>query len=78
MRNNRENKSERFRRLAEKRTRLVLEKIRILSNLSNKGLYDYSPEQINKIFRAIRKCFEDAEARFRGNKKTNSNEFTLD
>lgn len=71
-----ENKSERFRRLAEKRTRRVLEDMRILSNLSNKGLYDYSPEQLRKVFGAIKEALTKAEVRFKGGKKTES-EFKL-
>lgn len=71
-----ENKSERFKRLAEKRTRKVLNEIRILSNLANKGLYSYTPEQRRKIFSAIRDAVASAEARFKGTKKPES-EFKL-
>lgn len=71
-----ENKSERFKRLAEKRTRKVLNEIRVLSNLSNKGLYDYTPEQLRKIFGAIRDSLMKAEARFKGEHKRGT-EFKL-
>lgn len=64
-----ENKNIRFKRLAEKRTRKVLNEIRVLSNLSNKGLYDYTPEQLRKIFGAIRDSLTKAEARFKGEQK---------
>ena len=64
-----ENKDERFKRLAEKRTRRILHEIRVLSNLSNKGLYEYNPEQLRKIFSALRSSLDKAEARFKGNHK---------
>ena len=71
-----ENKSERFKRLAEKRTRKVLNEIRVLSNLSNKGLYEYTPEQLRKIFGTIRDSLMKAEARFKGEQKRGT-EFKL-
>lgn len=64
-----ESKSERFKRLAEKRTRKILNEIRVLSNLSNKGLYEYTPEQLRKIFGTLRDSLTNAEARFKGEQK---------
>ena len=64
-----ENKNERFKRLAEKRTRKVLNEIRVLSNLSNKSLYGYTPEQLRKIFGVIKEALGKAEARFKGEEK---------
>lgn len=69
-------KNDRFKRLAEKRTRKVLNEIRVLSNLSNKGLYEYTPEQLRKIFGAIRDSLIKTEARFRGEQKSET-EFKL-
>lgn len=66
---NNETKSDRFKRLAEKRTKRILDDIRILSNLSNKGLYDYTPEQLRKIFGVIKETLGKADARFRGEEK---------
>jgi len=74
--NNEENKNERFKRLAEKRTRRVLNDLRVLSNLSNKGLYSYTSEQQRKIFGAIRDSLANAEARFKGEQKRGT-EFKL-
>lgn len=71
-----ETKNERFKRLAEKRTRKVLNEIRVLSNLSNKSLYEYTPEQLRKIFGAIRDSLVKAEARFKGEQKRGT-EFNL-
>ena len=71
-----ESRNERFKRLAEKRTRKVLNEIRVLSNLSNRGLYDYSPEQLKKIFGVIKVAIAKAEGRFRGDGKKET-EFEL-
>jgi len=48
-----QDKRQRFERLATKRTNAVLEKLRLLGNLSSKVNYEYSEEDINKIFPAI-------------------------
>lgn len=59
-----ETRNERFKRLAVFRTNAVLEKLRILGNLSNKTNYDYSDEEINKIFYAIDSQLRNLKARF--------------
>lgn len=48
-----ETKKQRFQRLAEKRTNDVLERLRILGNCANRGQYEYSAEEIRKIFNTI-------------------------
>lgn len=55
MTNKHETPDERFKRLATSRTNAVLDKLRILGNLSNKQLYSYSDEDLDKIFSAINK-----------------------
>lgn len=69
-----ENRREKFIRLATYRTNLVLEKLRILGNLSNKTNYDYTDEDVNKIFSAIDSQLRITKARFTGKRKK---EFTL-
>lgn len=64
-----ETRKEKFIRLATYRTNLVLEKLRILGNLSNKTNYDYTDEEINKIFAAIDSQLRIAKARFAGKRK---------
>ena len=76
MTKNKETRAERFKRLAEKRTRRVLGDVRILSNLSNRSLYEYTPEQLRKVFSVIRESLSKAEARFRGEEKKET-EFKL-
>ena len=69
-----ENRGEKFKRLATYRTNIVLEKLRILGNLSNKTNYDYSDEDVNKIFSAIDSQLRIVKARFAGKRKR---EFSL-
>lgn len=55
---------ERFKSLAENRTNNILSAIRILSHCSNKALYDYENEEIDRIFRAIEETLSEAKAKF--------------
>lgn len=64
-----ETRKEKFIRLATYRTNLVLEKLRILGNLSNKTNYDYTDEEVNKIFTAIDSQLRITKARFAGKRK---------
>jgi len=59
-----QNKRERFKRLASTRTSEVLKKIKVLSNCANRSAYDYSEEEISKIFSAIDKATKDAKSKF--------------
>lgn len=64
-----ENRSEKFKRLAEKRTNEVLYRLKVLGNLSNKSSYEYSAEDIAKIFRAIDEQSKLTKSKFKSNKQ---------
>lgn len=64
-----ESRHERFKRLASKRTNEILEKIRILGNCSNKSSYEYTEEEINKIFLEIDKQLKLTKAKFLAGKR---------
>ncbi len=64
-----ESRSERFKRIAAKRTNDILEKIRILGNCSNKSSYEYTEEEVNKIFSEIDKQLKLTKAKFLGGKR---------
>jgi len=64
-----EDRKGKFKRLATYRTNIVLEKLRILGNLSNKANYDYTDEDINKIFSAIESQLRIIKTRFTGQKR---------
>lgn len=54
----------RFLKVAEARTQSAINRIRIIGNCSNKSLYEYSPEEIDKIFRALQNQISETRARF--------------
>ena len=60
-----ETKRQRFQRLAEKRTNDVLERLRILGNCANRGQYDYSADDVRKIFNAIEREYKIIRLRFK-------------
>jgi hypothetical protein len=59
-----ETKRDRFVRLAERRTNSVIERIRVLSNCSNRYAYEYYDEDVRKMFSAIEKELKAARAKF--------------
>ena len=73
-----ETKSQRFQRLATKRTQAALKKIRLLGNLTSSS-YDYTPEQAAKIVSALRAAVGAVEGKFNRVRGTKASEasFTL-
>ena len=69
-----ETRSDRFKRLATQRTNAVLDKLRLLGNLSNKSSYEYTEEDLRKIFSAVETQFRVIKTRFSGAKM---NQFKL-
>ncbi len=61
-----------FKRAAERRTKAVLEAIRLVGNCGNRVSYKYTEEEAEKIFSAISKGISDAKKCFDG-----GDEFTL-
>ena len=59
-----ESREARFKRLAESRVNNVLRSIRILGNLSNTTNYQYTQDEVNRIFRAVREQLELVEGKF--------------
>ncbi len=59
------NPRERFLEVAEARTNAVLNKIRVLGHCSNKSLYSYAPEEINKIFKTIEDELSQTKTKFK-------------
>ena len=57
-----------FKRLAEQRTNAVLEKIRILGNCANRSLYDYTEEDVRRIFHAIHAELRKSRDKFENGK----------
>ncbi len=58
-------KSEKFKRIAERRVNNTLKCIQLIGNLSNTGNYEYSTEDVSKIFKTLREEMQVAESRFK-------------
>ena len=71
-----ETKRDRFVRLAEARTNKILEMMRLLGNCSSKSNYEYSDEDIKKIFNALERELKNTKNRFLGI-DTKDEKFTL-
>ncbi len=72
-----ETKNERFIRIAENRTNRIIDLIRILGNCSNTANYEYTEEDIKKIFESIEKELKTVKKVFRDTLKQ-ENKFKLD
>ena len=59
-----ETSEQRFKRLAEVRTNQILDKLRILGNCSNRQIYSYNREDIDKIFSVIEKKVKEVKSKF--------------
>lgn len=59
-----ETKSERFRRLAEKRTNAAIEHIRVIGNLANRSAYEYTDEDVAQLFKALNEAVRTCRAKF--------------
>ncbi len=59
-----ENKRDKFLRLATQRTKEVLSRLRILGNCANRSVYDYTEDDIKKIFDAVKDQIKSTEAKF--------------
>lgn len=60
-----ESRRRRFRRLATKRANEILYKLKVLGNCSNRSFYDYTEEDVNKIFNAIEGQMKHIKAKFK-------------
>lgn len=64
-----ETKREAFRRLAERRTNAVLQRVRVLGNLSNPYAYEYTEEDVRAIFGAIDQELKVTKLKFQNQRK---------
>lgn len=60
-----ETRSDKFKRLAEKRMKVALRQIQLIGNLSNRNNYDYSADQVKKMFSALNEEIKTAESAFK-------------
>ena len=57
-------RNKKFKNLAEKRVTRAIKDIKLIGNLSNKGNYSYTQEEVKKIYDALRKALDRMKARF--------------
>ena len=60
-----ESRQDKFCRLANGRTNHILHHTRVLGNLSNRNNYDYTDEQVDRIFDVIQGQIDDTKALFK-------------
>ena len=70
-------KRDRFIRIATRRTNMILNKIKVLGNCTNRSAYEYSEADINKIFNEIEKELKLTKSKFRIENGSRKKEFTL-
>lgn len=73
-----ETKREKFVRLAEARTNKIIDMIQLLGNCSNANVYDYTSEDIDKIFSAIESELKEAKKKFVKTEARKTSRFVLD
>ena len=59
-----ETKRDKFVRLAETRTNKIISMIKLLGNCSNTNIYEYSQDDVDKIFSAIESEVKEAKKKF--------------
>lgn len=73
-----ETKRDKFVRLAEARTNKIIDMLQLLSNCSNSNVYDYTQQDVDKIFNAIDAEVKEAKKKFNKIESKKSTRFTLD
>lgn len=59
-----EHPRDRFKRLATQRTNAVLKRLKVLGNCSNRNIYEYEEQDIEKIFTEIERKVKEVKAKF--------------
>jgi CHASE1-domain containing sensor protein len=62
--NKQQDKRERFKRLATQRTNIILNRLKVLGNCSNRSAYEYTSEEVDKIFSEIEKRVKEIKSKF--------------
>ena len=70
-------KREKFVTLATARVNNALKAISLIGNLSNKGAYDFSTEDVSRIFKALNEQVETTRQRFEQPKNSGDRLFSL-
>jgi len=71
-----ESKHDKFKRLATQRVTNAIKKVELIGNLSSSG-YEYTPEEIEKIFTSLQQTLDNTKSRFSKSKKEEVGKFEL-
>ena len=66
-----ETRQQRFKRIAEIRTNKILDMLKLLGNCSNTGNYEYTEDDVKKIFSAIENELKITKSKFIKSAKKN-------
>ncbi len=72
-----ETKREKFVRLAEARTNKIIDMLQLLGNCSNSSTYEYTQQDVDKIFAAIEAEVRVAKKKFAKTESVKGTRFTL-
>ena len=72
-----ETKREKFVRLAEARTNKIIDMLQLLGNCSNSSTYEYTQQDVDKIFSAIEAEVREAKKKFAKTESMKGTRFTL-
>lgn len=78
MGNIQETKRDKFVRLAEARTNKIIDMLQLLGNCSNTSAYDYTQQDVEKIFGVIENELKEAKKKFDKVESKKGSRFTLD
>ena len=78
MRKIQETKRDKFVRLAEARTNKIIDMLQLLGNCSNTSAYEYTQQDVEKIFGAIENELKEAKKKFNKVENKKSSRFSLD
>jgi hypothetical protein len=62
--NKKETPQERFKRLGTLRTNTVLRRLKVLGNCANRQAYQYTEEEVDRIFSEIERKLKEVKAKF--------------
>jgi len=62
--NKQRDKRERFKKLATQRTNIILNRLKVLGNCSNRSAYEYTEEEVDKIFSEIERRVKEIKSKF--------------
>jgi len=71
-----ETKHDKFRRLATHRVTSALKKIELIGNLATSS-YEYSQEEVEKIFNSLQQALDSIRGKFSKSKKEDAGKFEL-